>query len=82
MRTLFAVRNRYAEDELARTIGCGTTQYIILGAGLDSFAYRRPDLLQTLDVYEIDHPVSQAWKRARIEELGIKKTGTATLCSD
>jgi methyltransferase (TIGR00027 family) len=72
MRTLFAVRNRYAEDELAIAIGRGTSQYIILGAGLDSFAYRRPDLLRTLDVYEVDHPASQAWKRARIETLGIE----------
>ena len=72
MRTLFALRNRYAEDELGRTIERGISQYTILGAGLDSFAYRRPDLLQTLDVYEVDHPASQAWKRRRVEELGIK----------
>jgi methyltransferase (TIGR00027 family) len=72
MRTLFALRNRYAEDELVRVIDDGTSQYIILGAGLDSFAYRRPDLLRTLDVYEVDHPASQAWKRKRVEELGIK----------
>jgi methyltransferase (TIGR00027 family) len=73
MRTLFALRNRYAEDELGRAIEHGTSQYIILGAGLDSFAYRRPDLLHSLDVYEVDHPASQAWKRARIQELGIKQ---------
>jgi methyltransferase (TIGR00027 family) len=72
MRTLFALRNRYAEDELVRAMERGVSQYIILGAGLDSFAYRRPDLLQTLDVYEVDHPASQVWKRERIEELGIK----------
>jgi len=72
MRTLFALRNRYAEDELVRTIEHGISQYIILGAGLDSFAYRRPDLLRTIDVYEVDHPASQTWKRARIEDLGIK----------
>jgi hypothetical protein len=41
-------------------------------ANPDSFAYRRPDLLQTLDVYEVDHPASQVWKRERIKELGIK----------
>jgi methyltransferase (TIGR00027 family) len=72
MRTLFALRNRYAEDELARAVEHGTSQYVILGAGLDSFAYRRSDLLPTLDVYEVDHPASHAWKRARIDELGIK----------
>jgi methyltransferase (TIGR00027 family) len=72
MRTLFALRNRYAEDELVRAMERGISQYIILGAGLDSFAYRRPDLLQTLDVYEVDHLTSQVWKRERVEELGIK----------
>jgi methyltransferase (TIGR00027 family) len=71
MRTLFALRNRYAEDELVRTMEHGVSQYIILGAGLDSFAYRRPDLLQSIDVYEVDHPASQSWKRARVKELGI-----------
>ena len=71
MRTLFALRNRYAEDELVRTIAHGNSQYIILGAGLDSFGYRRPDLLRTLDVYEVDHPASQSWKRQRVKELGL-----------
>jgi methyltransferase (TIGR00027 family) len=75
MRTLFVVRNRYAEDELARSVAQGTSQYVILGAGLDSFAYRRRDLLQVLDVYEVDHRASQAWKRHRVDELGIKVPG-------
>ena len=72
IRTPFAVRNRYAEDELAEAVGRGIGQYVILGAGLDSFAYRRPDLMRRLDVYEVDHPASQAWKRARVAELGIE----------
>jgi methyltransferase (TIGR00027 family) len=46
-------------------------QYVILGAGLDSFAYRRPDLMSSLHVFEIDHPASQGWKRERLAELGI-----------
>jgi methyltransferase (TIGR00027 family) len=71
MRILFAIRNRYAEDELAEAMNRGITQYIILGAGLDSFAYRRPDVMGSLDVFEVDHPASQAWKRARVAELGI-----------
>ncbi len=72
IRTLFALRNRYAEDELTQAIACGVEQYVILGAGLDSFAYRRPDLMRTLRVYEVDHPASQAWKRARVAELGLE----------
>ena len=71
-RALFALRNRYAEDELAEAIARGVGQYVILGAGLDSFAYRRPGLMQTLRVFEVDHPASQAWKRARVAELGLE----------
>ena len=69
--TTFAVRNRYAEDELAAAVARGTTQYLIVGAGLDSFAYRRPDQMKRLDVFEIDHPGGQAWKRQRVAELGL-----------
>lgn len=72
IRAPFAVRNRYAEDELAAAFARGVRQYVILGAGLDSFAYRRPAHLGSLDVYEVDHPASQAWKRARVAELGIE----------
>jgi methyltransferase (TIGR00027 family) len=71
LRTLFVLRNRYAEDELVQAIARGIEGYVILGAGLDSFAYRRPDLMASLDVFEVDHPASQAWKRARVAELGI-----------
>jgi methyltransferase (TIGR00027 family) len=71
LRMSFALRNRLAEDELATAVKQGTTQYIILGAGLDSFAYRQPDLVRLLDVYEVDHPASQAWKRERVAALGI-----------
>ena len=74
----FALRNRLAEDELAKAVERGARQYIILGlgAGLDSFAYRRPDALSTLDVYEVDHPASQAWKRERVAALGLKAPPT------
>jgi methyltransferase (TIGR00027 family) len=71
MRLMFALRNRYAEDALIEAMSRGVEQYIILGAGLDSFAYRRPDLMESLDVFEVDHPASQAWKRARVAQLGI-----------
>ncbi len=71
MRAVFTLRSRYTEDELSGAIIRGIDQYIILGAGLDSFAYRRPDLVESLEVFEVDHPASQAWKRARVAELGI-----------
>lgn len=71
LRAVFVARHRYAEDELAKAVARGVSQYVILGAGLDSFAYRRPDLRQTLHVYEVDHPVTQQWKRQRLTELGL-----------
>ena len=61
-------RTRYAEDRLAAG---GFTQYVILGAGLDSFAWRRPDLLRSLRVFEVDHPASQAWKLERVRDLAL-----------
>jgi methyltransferase (TIGR00027 family) len=65
------VRQRYAEDELATAMQHGVGQYVILGAGLDSFAYRRPDLATLLRVFEVDHPATQQWKRARLGTLSI-----------
>lgn len=67
-RAAVAARSRYAEDRLKEG---AFTQYVILGAGLDSFAWRRPDLLGPLRVFEIDHPASQEWKRQRATELGL-----------
>lgn len=70
-RVHIALRSRFAEDELAEAVAHGTGQYVILGAGLDSFVYRQPDLVRSLDVYEVDHPASQAWKRERVAALGM-----------
>ena len=66
MRAFMAARSRYAEDQLARSIACGTTQYVVLGAGLDTFAYRNPYAGSGLKVFEVDHPDTQAWKRSRL----------------
>jgi methyltransferase (TIGR00027 family) len=62
-------RNRYSEDELVRSILGGVRQYIILGAGLDTFAYRNS--FEDLRVFEVDHPATQAWKCRRLEEAAI-----------
>jgi methyltransferase (TIGR00027 family) len=67
-RASVVARSRYAEDRL---LSGGYRQYVILGAGLDSFAWRRADLIGWLRLYEVDHPASQAWKLARIAELGL-----------
>ena len=65
------VRARYVEDQLAAAVDRGTGQYVILGAGLDSFAYRRLDLGGRVEVFEIDHPATQHRKRERLAQLGL-----------
>jgi methyltransferase (TIGR00027 family) len=63
-------RSRYTEQRLE----AGTfAQYVILGAGLDSFAWRCPDALTRLTVYEIDHPATQAWKQQRAEVVALPR---------
>lgn len=64
-------RARYAEDALKAAVERGVTQYAIIGAGFDSFAYRRPAWAAELKVYEIDHPATQAMKRQRLAECGV-----------
>jgi len=63
-------RARYAEEQLESAIRTGVSQYVLLGAGMDSFALRRPDLADSLTVIEIDLPATQQLKKKRIAELG------------
>jgi methyltransferase (TIGR00027 family) len=67
----FAIRTRFVEDAVAAAIQEGIGQYVILGAGLDSFAYRRSELGERLKIFELDRAASQAWKRSRLEKMGI-----------
>jgi len=76
LRAFIAARSRYAEDQLARSISRGTRQYVVLGAGLDTFAYRNPH--RDLRVFEIDHPATQAWKRRLLAEAKIQIPETLT----
>jgi methyltransferase (TIGR00027 family) len=69
LRAFIAVRSRFTEDCLAAAMGRGVTQYVLLGAGLDTFAYRAPR--GELRVFEIDHPATQGWKRTRLKEVSI-----------
>lgn len=62
-------RARYVEEILERQIKNGVTQYVILGAGLDTFAFRRSDLMPHLQLFEVDQPATQNYKRARVQEL-------------
>ena len=70
-RSILATRCRLSEEELRRAVGRGTTQYVVLGAGLDTSAYRLPEFTDQLTVFEVDEPATQAWKLARLEEAGI-----------
>jgi methyltransferase (TIGR00027 family) len=71
LRAFIVARSRYAEDELAQAVQRGTRQYVILGAGLETFPYRNPYDESRLHVYEVDHPATQSWKRKRLIEAGI-----------
>ncbi|MGC0417211.1 class I SAM-dependent methyltransferase [Embleya sp. AB8] len=64
-------RARYIEDLVLEQLGHGVDQYVILGAGLDTFAQRRPEVAARLRVFEVDRPGPQAWKRRRLVDLGL-----------
>jgi methyltransferase (TIGR00027 family) len=70
-RASIVARARFVEDVVQEQAARGTVQYVILGAGLDTFAQRRPDLASGMDVFEIDQPATQEWKRQRLMELGF-----------
>lgn len=69
-RLYMSLRSRYAEDHLAQLVAEGVRQYVILGAGLDTFAYRNP--FPALRVYEVDFPATQRWKHELLAEAGIE----------
>lgn len=71
-RAAVLLRSRYAEDLLAQAVEDGVSQFVILGAGLDTFAFRQPAFGRRLQIYEIDYPATQAWKRERLAAVGIE----------
>jgi len=70
MRIFIAVRTRFAEDALAFAVEHGVSQLVVLGAGLDTYAYRNP-FGDRLHIFEVDHPATQVWKRQRLAEAAI-----------
>jgi methyltransferase (TIGR00027 family) len=68
LRAFVAARSRYAEDQLASAVARGVGQYVVLGAGLDTYAYRASPGVR---VFEVDHSSTQAWKRSRLEDARI-----------
>lgn len=74
-RTMFVLRERFCEDTLAEAVGNGATQYVVLGAGLNAFAYNGSDLSHRVQVFEVDHPATQIWKRDKLRQTGTRPTG-------
>ncbi|MGH3846686.1 MAG: class I SAM-dependent methyltransferase [Pseudonocardiaceae bacterium] len=70
LRVTMATRSRYVEDRLAEAVCRGVDQYVVLGAGLDSFAYRSP-LVGGLRIFEVDHPDTQVWKLQRLAHARV-----------
>jgi len=77
LRLFIAVRTRFAEDALAAAVARGVRQLVVLGAGLDTYAYRNA-FGEHLHVFEVDHPATQAWKRQRLTEVAIPIPPTLT----
>ncbi len=70
-RASIVARARFIEDLVSEQAARGVGQYVILGAGLDTFAQRRPEVASRLRVFEVDRPGPQAWKRRRLVDLGF-----------
>ena len=75
-RAYMVGRSRFTEDNLATAVAGGVQQYVILGAGLDTFAYRNP--FEALRVFEVDFPSNQAFKRHRLQKAGIAEPESLT----
>jgi len=68
-RAFMAARSRFAEDHLAQAVAAGVRQYVVLGAGLDTYAYRNP--FPQIRIFEVDFPATQEWKRSLLADAGI-----------
>jgi len=77
LRAALVSRARFAEEALAAAVGRGVGQMVVLGAGLDTFAYRSP-LAKKVRVFEVDFPATQEWKRRRLKEAGIELPANLT----
>jgi methyltransferase (TIGR00027 family) len=71
LRSHVVLRSRFTEDRLAEAVGRGVGQYVVLGAGFDTFAYRQPEWAHGLRLFEVDHPASQRAKVARLTAAGV-----------
>ncbi|HET9834024.1 MAG TPA: class I SAM-dependent methyltransferase [Vicinamibacterales bacterium] len=76
LRAFVVARARATEEALARAVDRGVSQFVVLGAGLDTFAYRNP--YNTVRVFEVDHPATQEWKRGLLSAAGIARPASMT----
>jgi methyltransferase (TIGR00027 family) len=78
LRLFLVARSRCAEDALATAVAAGVSQYVVLGAGLDTFAYRNPHPPERLRVFEVDMPATQTWKRELLARTRIEAPASLT----
>jgi methyltransferase (TIGR00027 family) len=78
MRLFVAARSRFTDDCLAEAVARGVRQIVILGAGLDTFALRNPHAALGVQVFEVDHPATQIWKRDRLARSGLDVPASLT----
>ena len=79
-RSALVLRARYAEDVLEEVATEGPCQYVVLGAGFDTFAWRQPEWADRLTVFEVDHPATQAQKRKLLREIGFAEPANLRPC--
>jgi methyltransferase (TIGR00027 family) len=78
LRALFAMRHRFAEDRLAEAAERGVRQYVIVGAGLDTFPWRQPEFARRMRIFAADHPASLIWVHRRLRERGLSQPPNLT----
>jgi len=78
LRSLFALRNRFAEDCLAEAAAREVSQYVIVGAGLDTFPWRQPKFARRMQIFVADHVAALAWTQVRFWERGLPKPANLT----
>jgi methyltransferase (TIGR00027 family) len=78
LRALLVARSRIAEDALSEAVARGVRQYVLLGAGLDTFAHRNPHAAVGLRVFEVDHPATQEWKRQLLSRARLPSPESLT----
>src|SRR4051812_1193998 len=77
-RCMFAMRSRFAEDRLAQAVARGVRQYVMVGAGLDTFPWRQPDFAKGIQIFAADHPSSLAWTKGRLRQHGLSRPSNLT----